>query len=723
MKFLLRLGLLVTLLYFPSASGAATDLPPDPARLEASWWDYFIIGEQDDPEVLPQRIETTSQRLSALRAQFALDGQNNLVALTDTILSNLARYQKFIAEPLPPPPLVRVAQDAYTLSEIRTLIEDLRKAGVKYAEEGHEIDQLEQAVAAGQRDLNQQKVDYRSLDDNAPQRMRSGLELMQAKLQLELGKLELAWRKAGNKSLGQQIENLQALVEAAAQRLTATEEGIAAAINARIEAQQKAESLRLKLLRAQLAQSGTLALSLTEQARDRLASQRMVELDVQATREEIVAAQNTLVEKILRRISADNAPEPGPDRDYLRTYSDDLDKVKAKLAEWRRATARSRETALAGIADQSDEEIAALLELRAKLADSTERDLRAVDEQLIGAVQFGDLFDSLLAQRESGVTRGMQAAEDLADLSWEQVLQLLRTTLFEIGGTPVTTLDIIRMLIILTLAWWVSKLLSGALLRIAAKRQTVNDGSIYTLSRILHYIILSVGIMVALSSIGIDFTKFALFASALGVGIGFGLQTLVSNFVAGLIILFEKSLKIADFVELESGVTGEVREINMRSTLITTNDNIDIVVPNSEFVNGRVTNWTMREAYRRVHIPFGVAYGTDKELVKKAALEAADNVAVTLTNNKSREPQLWFVEFGDSSLNFSLVVWLKPEAVKSPGAVHARYLWAIDDKLRQYGIEVPFPQRDLHVRSVLGKHSADELPLTGPAFRSGEQTE
>jgi small-conductance mechanosensitive channel len=197
----------------------------------------------------------------------------------------------------------------------------------------------------------------------------------------------------------------------------------------------------------------------------------------------------------------------------------------------------------------------------------------------------------------------------------------------------------------------------------------------------------------------------------------------VSNFVAGLIILFEKSLKIADFVELESGVTGEVREINMRSTLITTNDNIDIVVPNSEFVNGRVTNWTMREAYRRVHIPFGVAYGTDKELVKKAALEAADNVAVTLTNNKLREPQLWFVEFGDSSLNFSLVVWLKPEAVKSPGAVHARYLWAIDDKLRQYGIEVPFPQRDLHVRSVLGKHSADEFPLTGPAFRSGEQTE
>ena len=139
------------------------------------------------------------------------------------------------------------------------------------------------------------------------------------------------------------------------------------------------------------------------------------------------------------------------------------------------------------------------------------------------------------------------------------------------------------------------------------------------------------------------------------------------------------------------------------------------MVPNSEFVNGRVTNWTMREAHRRVHIPFGVAYGTDKELVRKAALEAASDVPVTLKSNSLRQPQLWFVEFGDSSLNFELVVWLNPEAVKSPGAVHAKYLWEIDDKLRKYGIEVPFPQRDLHLRTVFGKNTEDSLSLTRPS--------
>jgi small-conductance mechanosensitive channel len=711
--------LVAVVLCFAVVPARSADLPPDPSQLEAGWWDYFVASEEQGPDVVATHVEITSERLGALKAQFLAGDQSKLAALADTVISSLRRYQKFSAEPLPLPPMAKPAQESYSLIEIRSLIAELRKAGVKFAEENQEIELLENAIAAGQRDLNQQKVDYRALPDSSPKRTQEGLELMQSRLQMELGKLELAWRRAGNKSLERQIENLGTLVEAAARRLTATEEAIQNAAKERVASKERAEKLRLKFLRAQLAQSGTLALSAGEKARGRLATQRLLGLDVQASREEIVAAQHGLVEAILQRIMAGNESDPEPDREYLSTYEDELGKVETKVPEWRKATARSRETALTRIPDESDEELVALLELRATVADETERELRTLEEQLIGAAQFGDLLDSLLAQRESRMARGIQAAEDLAGSSWEQVMRWIQTSLFEIGGTPVTAIDIFRMLVILTIAWWVSKLVRRALQGIAAKRQSVNTGSIYTLSRILHYIILAVGIMIALSSIGIDFTKFALFASALGVGIGFGLQTLVSNFVAGLIILFEKSLKIGDFVELESGVTGEVREINMRSTLVTTNDNIDIVVPNSEFVNGRVTNWTMREAYRRVHIPFGVAYGTDKELVRKAALEAANDVSLTLTTNRLREPQLWFVEFGDSSLNFELVVWLNPDAVKRPGAVNARYLWEIDDKLRKYAIEVPFPQRDLHLRSVLGKTAVEDIPLAGRPPTSG----
>ncbi len=272
-------------------------------------------------------------------------------------------------------------------------------------------------------------------------------------------------------------------------------------------------------------------------------------------------------------------------------------------------------------------------------------------------------------------------------------------TLFQVGDIAVTVGAIIRFVLIVVAAWWLSKIVQAAMSRVATFRPNFGQAALYTVNRLMHYVILTIGFLVALSSVGIDFSKLALFASALGVGIGFGLQNLISNFVAGLLLLFEKSLKIGDYIELQSGIVGAVREIRIRSTLITTNDNVDIVVPNSEFVNGHVMNWTMRDVNRRIHVPFGVAYGSDKELVRKAVLEAAEATPHTLLDDEKRKPQVWLTEFGDSSVNFELIVWLNSEAVKRYGAVRADYLWEIDTALKKYDIEIPFPQRDLHVRS------------------------
>jgi len=140
-----------------------------------------------------------------------------------------------------------------------------------------------------------------------------------------------------------------------------------------------------------------------------------------------------------------------------------------------------------------------------------------------------------------------------------------------------------------------------------------------------------------------------------------------------------------------------------------TNDNIDVLVPNAEFVTGRVVNWTLGDNMIRLHVPFGVDYGVDKDLVKKAALEAAKEVPFTLTGQDRRKPQVWLVEFAESSLNFELVVWLTAEATKRPGAVKAAYIWALDNALRQYGIGVPYPTTDLNIRSLFGLKGRDAL--------------
>jgi len=245
-------------------------------------------------------------------------------------------------------------------------------------------------------------------------------------------------------------------------------------------------------------------------------------------------------------------------------------------------------------------------------------------------------------------------------------------------------------------AYWFSRILRKSIGRYGAHSQH-NQAQIYTINRIVHYVILVMAFLVGSSFLGLSFDKLAIVIGALGVGIGFGLQNVVNNFVCGIIILFDRSIKIGDFIELESGTFGEVKEISIRSTMIRTGENVDILVPNSEFINGRVTNWTLEEDVRRFRIPFSVAYGTDKEMVKRCVLDAALNVDHTLSGN-NRDPQVLMTGFGDSSLDFALLVWVKAQSVKRPALLTSDYLWVLDDTFRQFGIEVPFPQRDVHIK-------------------------
>ena len=272
----------------------------------------------------------------------------------------------------------------------------------------------------------------------------------------------------------------------------------------------------------------------------------------------------------------------------------------------------------------------------------------------------------------------------------------------EVGDLSVAVSGVLAAALTLAVVWLLARGVQRAFNRHAREREIRRRAAIYTVARITRYTLYAIGAVVALELLGIPMSRFALLAGAVGVGLGFGLQAIFSNFVSGIILLFERSVRVGDFVELASGVHGEVRDINIRSTLVLTNDNVDILVPNSEFVTGRVVNWTHRDLSRRVRIPFNVAYGSDKEVVKKAALEAAAEVPFTLALEGERRPQVWLVGFGKDSLEFELVVWQTPDATKRPSAARASYLWALESALHKYGLEVPFPQRDLNVRSLFG---------------------
>ncbi len=273
--------------------------------------------------------------------------------------------------------------------------------------------------------------------------------------------------------------------------------------------------------------------------------------------------------------------------------------------------------------------------------------------------------------------------------------------LFSFGGTPITPGGLLWLVLIVAAGWYASRLIRRLITRLIEKRQQYPGelAALYTVGRIAHYTILSVALLVGFSAMGLDFSKLALIAGGLGVGIGFGLQNIVGNFVSGLILLFDRSIKVGDYLELETGLRGEVQAINTRFTHIRTNDNIDVLVPNSQLISNRLINWTMHETLTRLHVPFGVAYGSDKETVKQAALEAAEKVRFTLRGVPGRQPEVWLVNFGESSLDFELLVWLTPDGVHRPERVKACYLWELETALAKHRIEIPFPQRDLHIRT------------------------
>jgi small-conductance mechanosensitive channel len=225
-------------------------------------------------------------------------------------------------------------------------------------------------------------------------------------------------------------------------------------------------------------------------------------------------------------------------------------------------------------------------------------------------------------------------------------------------------------------------------------RRQLQAGVRISISRLIHYGFVFAGFLLALITLGFEFHELAIIAGALGVGIGFGLQAIVNNFVCGLILLFERPIKVGDYIQLGEQ-WGEITRIGLRSTIVRTFDNSEIVVPNSDLVSNQVTNWTLSDRKSRITLPVGVAYGSDVTLVMRTLLEAVKDNPLVL---KIPDPQVVFSGFGESSLDFRLMVWITD--VNSRLRAQTEILQEIDRRFRELGIEIPFPQRDLHLRTV-----------------------
>lgn len=240
-------------------------------------------------------------------------------------------------------------------------------------------------------------------------------------------------------------------------------------------------------------------------------------------------------------------------------------------------------------------------------------------------------------------------------------------------------------------------------------RTGMDRGLQYAIGRMVYYALLVLGLMIALQTSGIEVGSVTVILGALGVGIGFGLQNIVNNFVSGLILLVERPVQVGDWIEV-GGVGGRVERIGGRSTMIVTSDNITMIIPNADLVTQQIINWSHGDPKVRFRIPVGVAYGSDIARVRQALLEVAFDHPGVL---RDPQPTVFFHGFGDSSLNMELAVWTR-EMVQTPIRFRSDLNFAIDAVFRRHGVQIPFPQRDLHVKSGTAPVSlpAPESPAT-----------
>lgn len=278
---------------------------------------------------------------------------------------------------------------------------------------------------------------------------------------------------------------------------------------------------------------------------------------------------------------------------------------------------------------------------------------------------------------------------------------ILETVYFHLGNVAVTPELLVEVLVFLFLLAFATRLVRSFLTREILIHTSLDEGQRYAISRTAGYAVYAMGLFVGLNIVGLNLSSLAFLGGAFGIGIGLGLQNIASNFASGLILLIERPIKVGDRIDV-GNVNGDVIRIGGRSTWVRTNDNCIIIVPNADFTTNRVTNWTANDRQVRFGFPIGVAYGSDYEMVRKVLLEVGRRHPDVM---EEPPPEVLMTDFADSSVNFELRVWTTTQ-VQTPGRLKSDLYFDVAREFAAHRIEMPFPQRDVYIKSIPEKVDA-----------------
>lgn len=680
----------------------------DPGDLSPGWWKDLTSKEKN----LQKTIDEIIKKVEPYTETLSEENKVKAKSFVKDIKLNLQSYLKIIEQPLqekpPTPPIAK----SYTIDQLIELNNTYVREAIELAGRKDERSDLQQVIENLGDRMDLVRQNYLSAEERSEAKILFGLETISLHPAIDVAELKL---KLINRSIENKTKTLEFLseeIEKAKDRLVSDRTELskfARQLDPKMRVWEDEKRERQKI---ETALAKKYSDEPTEEAKVR--NQFLNLQQIVADLKEIEAHNRFIRAEIIYSISKILNEPKEVDLESLtmalKDWSSQLSTFKPMISEWKAQTERvvDRSAQLLSLNKtkpslKTDRE-REILEKSVELGQQNFLSIQGLNKEIEESVFLHSVAEKKLTNLQG---EGVRWARIVTDFLYDVIInakQEMGTTLFYFGSHPVTAGGILQFALIMMITWWASKFLTATLTSFAKTRKGVRKAVIYRIRTLFRYLILLIGLLAALSSIGLDFSNLAIIAGALGIGIGFGLQNIFNDFISGLIILFQSYLKVGDFVELDTELRGEIREINVRSTVITTNDGVDVLVPNSAIVSSKIINWTLRDPYRRMHIPFGVAYGSDIDEVARVVIEAAKKVPSTLEKIGVPEPEIFMTNFGNSALEFELVVWVNEKWTRRHRKTTSLYLWAIEKALKKHGITVPFPQRDLHIKTVLDKN-------------------
>ncbi len=673
-----------------------TQTIPTIENLDINWWQYF---KNTDTEA--ECIDLTNKFIeglekSLLQSENKAFYQSNITEITELLLQY--RKQRFAKIKEEKHETIKLLPQ-YSISELIALNAKILTNKRLKDKLLIEKDYLLEKIKKNKEVINQFKLRYSNETENLIEKNKIALAWIEEQIKQALDNIRLSHLEKRDEVLASKIKAEQVFLSKAEQKLIIDKSKIKPALSSKEQDKLKQVEQKIRALNLKLAKNFTdTEESFLNNEIDKL---DLIQYLIEESRYELIKNKNKQIATLAQIIT--NYADISEIRKTIKESRSLSEQIEQSILNWQKI---AQNTLLSTTLNTLPKPSRKIVSLEKKRKGKVQYIIKNYEKLRLLKDDNDYLTESLqkkLDHLETGFSKTWHDFKDMAVNAKDASINAIYTPLFEVNGKPVTLLPLIQLIIIILIGYIISKIVTFFISRYEKRNkidQKNNRSSLYLMHRLIHYFIIFLVAIAGFSALGINLSNITLIAGALSVGIGFGLQNLVSNFVSGLTIMFEKTLSIGDYIELEDGTTGMVKEIRARSTRINTNDNIDVIIPNSDMVTNKVINWTLKESIRRVKIPFGIAYGTDKELVKKAALEAADNVQFTLNNIQGKEPDVWIVEFGENSVNYELLVWVAQYGTRRPNRIKNLYLWELDTALIKYGIEIPFPQRVVHLDLV-----------------------